>query len=352
MNLPRTMRALRLQRWGQRPGLVEIPVPVPTGDEVLLRVDAAGLCHSDLHVMDAAPGQLPYTLPFTLGHEVVGTVVAIGDGVSQEWLGGQHAVHGIWSCGDCRQCRSGRDNYCAALTGPVGGGLGRDGGLADFMLVPSTRHLVPVQGQDPVRVAPLTDAGLTAFHALRPYGDLLPGGVVVVIGVGGLGHLALQVLAASAPEAVVAVDPRAEARQLAIELGSARAVASVDEARTALTQVGAGSGADLVIALVGSADTLAAAGRLLAPGGQLALVGSAGGHLTVAKGADLPRGWGVAASFWGPRSDLVLVVAMAGAGTLHAETESFTLDEAPAAYERLRAGEVRGRAVVVPTLTV
>ncbi len=236
MNERRTMRALRLQHWGERPELVEVPVPVPTGDEVLLRVDAAGLCHSDLHIMDAAPGQLPYNLPFTLGHEVVGTVVEIGDRVSQEWLGGRHAVHGIWSCGDCRQCRAGRENYCAALTGPIGGGIGRDGGLADFMLVPSTRHLVTVQGQDPVRLAPLTDAGLTAFHALRPYGDLLPGAVVVVIGVGGLGHLALQVLAASAPEAVVAVDPRAEARQLAIELGAALAVASVDEVPAAIGQ--------------------------------------------------------------------------------------------------------------------
>jgi propanol-preferring alcohol dehydrogenase len=345
------MRALRLREWGQRPELIDVPVPVPTGDEVLLRVDAAGLCHSDLHVMDAALGQLPYALPFTLGHEVVGTVVAIGDRVSPEWLGGQHAVHGIWSCGDCRQCRAGRDNHCAALTGPIGGGLGRDGGLADFMLVPAARHLVPVQGQDPVRVAPLTDAGLTAFHALRPYGDLLPGAVVVVIGVGGLGHLALQVLAASAPEAVVAVDPRAEARQLAIELGAALAVASVDEVLAALGQVAPGAGADLVIDFVGSSDTLAAARGLLAPGGQLALVGSAGGHLKVAKGADLPRGWGVAAPFWGPRNDLVQVVAMAGAGTLNAETESFTLDEALTAYERLRAGDVRGRAVVVPTLT-
>lgn len=351
MNERRTMRALRLRHWGRRPELVEVPVPVPAGDEVLLRVDAAGLCRSDLHVMDVAPGQLPYDLPFTLGHEVVGTVVEIGDLVSEEWLGGQHAVHGIWSCGDCRQCRAGRENYCAALTGPIGGGIGRDGRLAEFMLVPSTRHLVTVQGLDPAGVAPLTDAGLTAFHALRPYADLLPGAVVVVIGVGGLGHLALQVLAASAPEAVVAVDPSAAARRLAMELGAARAVASVDDAAAAVTEVAHHAGADLVLDFVGSADTLAAAGELLAPGGQLALVGSAGGHLTVAKGTDLPRGWGVTAPFWGPREDLVQVLAMAGAGTLHAETECFTLDEALTAYERLRAGEVHGRAVVVPTFT-
>lgn len=348
MNQQPTMRALRLCQWGQRPELVEVPVPVPSGEEVLLRVDAAGLCHSDLHIMDATAGQLPYALPFTLGHEVVGTVVEIGDGVSREWLGGTHAVHGIWSCGRCRQCRAGRENYCADLTGPIGGGIGRDGGLADFMLIPSTRHLVAVQGRDPVQLAPLTDAGLTAFHALRPYRDLLPGSVVVVIGVGGLGHLALQVLAAFSPEAVVAVDPRAEARDLAITSGASRAVASVEEVPAAVSQVAHGAGADLVLDFVGSRETVEAGAALLAPGGQLALVGSAGGRLTVAKGAPLPRGWGVSAPFWGPRADLEQVVALAGAGSLHAETETYALGEALGAYERLRAGEVRGRAVVVP----
>ena len=154
MNEQRTMRALRLQQWGRRPELVEVPVPVPAGDEVLLRVDAAGLCHSDLHIMDAASGQLPYRLPFTLGHEVVGTVVEIGDRVSQVWLGGRHAVHGIWSCGECRQCRAGRENYCAALTGPIGGGIGRSNHMSAIvsstivrvrvsaMMVPSRRRSV------------------------------------------------------------------------------------------------------------------------------------------------------------------------------------------------------------------
>lgn len=350
--LPATMRAVRLVRWGERPELSEVPVPRPTGEQVLLRVDAAGLCHSDLHVMDAPSGRMPYTLPFTLGHEVVGTVVACGDEVSPaqagELTGARHAVHGIWSCGECRQCRRGRENYCVALTGPIGAGIGYDGGLADYVLVPSARNLVAAPGVDPVALAPLTDAGLTAFHAVRPFTELLCGGVVVVVGVGGLGHLALQLVAAQQPALVVAVDPRPEARALAERLGASTSVASVDEVGAALEVHGEPAGADVVLDFVGSGSTVAALPGLLAAGGQVAWVGSAGGRLEVAKGGDLPRGWGVRAPFWGSRADLAEVVALAAGGGLSSETETCTLDEAVAAYERLRAGGVRGRAVVVP----
>ncbi|HSV38022.1 MAG TPA: alcohol dehydrogenase catalytic domain-containing protein, partial [Nocardioidaceae bacterium] len=112
------MQALRLTAWGQDPELVRVPVPQPGPGELLLLVEAAGLCHSDLHVMDSA--SLPYDLPFTLGHEVAGTVVAVGSGVSHDWLDEAVAVHGVWSCGECRRCRAGRENYCFELTGPIG----------------------------------------------------------------------------------------------------------------------------------------------------------------------------------------------------------------------------------------
>lgn len=346
-DLPATMPAVRLVSWAAAPQEVEVPVPRPGPGQALLRVDAAGLCHSDLHVMDAPAGRLPYALPFTLGHEVVGTVVAVGDAEDASRLGEQCAVHGVWSCGACRACRAGRDNHCAALTGPVGGGLGLDGGLAEYVLVPALRHLVPASGIDPVALAPLTDAGLTTFHALRPHLEQLGGAAVAVVGVGGLGHLAVQLLARRAA-AVVAVDPRAEARALADRSGATRSVADVREAAAVLQELVGTAHADLVLDLVGTEDTLVGAAALLAPGGELVLVGSAGGRLTVGKGGSLPRGWGVRAPFWGPRADLVDVVALAAQGVLHAETEIHGLHEALAAYDRLRAGDVRGRAVVVP----
>lgn len=361
-SLPDTMRAWRLRAWGEPPELVEVPVPRPTGEEVLLRVEAAGLCHSDLHLMDAPPGAMPFTLPFTLGHEVVGTVAASGDDAGDPR--GRYAVHGIWACGKCRQCRRGRENYCATLTDAIGGGIGHDGGLADYILVPSARHLASAEGLDPYALAPLTDAGLTAFHALRPHRDTLADAIVVVIGVGGLGHLALQLLQGTGTAAVVAVDPRAESRDLASRLGADLTLSAVELVAPALaeraaTPEDAGThahathphgGADLVLDFVGATETLDAVPDFLAPGGQIVLVGSAGGSLTVRKGGNLPRGWGIAAPFWGTHDDLVQVVALAADGRVRAETETHPLADALVVYERLRSGDIQGRAVVAPAL--
>ena len=112
-------------------------MPTPRGTEVLVEVQAVGLCHSDLFVMSVAEGVLPYDLPLTLGHEVAGRVVAVGE-TSQTTAGRPHGVvHGVWSCGECHNCRRGQDNHCVALDGRVGCGLGRDGGLADYVLLPA-----------------------------------------------------------------------------------------------------------------------------------------------------------------------------------------------------------------------
>ena len=342
------MRAVRLHEWGIAPTLDRVPVPRPGPGQVLLRVDAAGLCHSDLHIMDSAEGVLPYELPFTLGHEVVGTVVALGDGADAAWLGRTCGVHGVWSCGECRKCRAGRDNYCVRLTGAIGGGTGMDGGLAEFMLVPSTRHLVEVDPAGGPSLAPLTDAGLTAYHAVVSQPVDPAGAIVVVIGVGGLGHLAVQVLAARSPEVVIAVDPRESARALALRLGAHHAVASVAGARELVAELSQGTGADMVLDFVGAPGTMDAASQLMATGGALTVVGSAGGHLTVDKSGSLPRGWRVDAPFWGPHRHLQEVFALAADGGLTAVVEVRGLDEALEAYQDLRHGRAAGRLVVVP----
>ncbi|WP_299023169.1 NAD(P)-dependent alcohol dehydrogenase [uncultured Dietzia sp.] len=345
---PATMRAWRLHAWGSGPTLDRVAVPRPAPGEVLLKVDAAGLCHSDLHIMDAAEGVLPYELPFTLGHEVVGTVVAVGDRSDSEWIGRTCGVHGVWSCGSCRKCRGGRDNYCVDLRGPIGGGTGYDGGLAEYMLVPATRHLVPVDPGAGPALAPLTDAGLTAYHAVVSQPVEVSGAIVVVIGIGGLGHLALQVLRDRSPEVVVAVDTRQSARELGLTLGADHAVASVDEARALVERLSDGSGADLILDFVGAQATIDACPSMLATGGALAVVGSAGGRLTVDKQGSVPRGWRGAAPFWGPRHHLAEVFDLAASGGLSAVVEVRSLDEVPRAYEDLRHGRASGRLVVVP----
>lgn len=341
--VPGTMQAVRLVAWGQQPELVEASVPVPRAGEVLLRVDAAGLCHSDLHLIDAAAGTYAYELPFTLGHEIVGTAVAVGSPADQDLLGEPYAVHGIWSCGECRACAAGRDNYCAELAGPIGGGIGLDGGLAEYVLVPSARHLVHAGSVDAATLAPLTDAGLTAYHAIRDHLPHVAGAAVAVIGVGGLGHLGVQLLAQHGAASLVAVDPRLEARELALRLGATAAIADAVELRDALPR----EGADLIVDFVGAPATVTAT-QHLAPGGDFVLVGSAGAPMSVGKAAGLQRGWSVTAPFWGPYADLTEVVALAAAGSIKAEVETYSLDEALAAYERLREGAVAGRAVVLP----
>ena len=348
-SIPRTMQALRLDAWASEPVLTEVPVPRPSGRQMLLRVDAAGLCQSDLHVMDAPAGQLPYTLPFILGHEIAGTVVAVGDPADEDWLGKATVVHGVWGCGECRNCRRGRDNYCLGLAGgPLGGGLGRDGGLAEYVLVPSARHLVRNPDLPAAAAAPLTDAGLTALHAVTEHRHLAEGGTTLLVGAGGLGHLALQLLVAVPDSCVVVVDTRRTARELARHLGAAGVAADLRSAADILASLGRGTGADLVVDCVGAAGTFADVPGALAPGGVLVVVGSGGGSIEAAKGRGLPLGWRIAAPFWGPRADLVRVLSLAQEGKLEAEITTYPLSEALSAYKALREGAVRGRAVVVP----
>lgn len=347
--IPARMRALRLTAWGTAPQLVDVEVPEPAGTEVLVRVEASGLCQSDLHIIDAAPGQLPYSLPFTLGHEVAGTVVAAGDLAPPGQVGRPVVVHGVWGCGSCRNCARGRDSYCLELVGgPVGGGTGRDGGLADYVLVPDERHLVDNPALPATLAAPLTDAGLTAYHAVSRHLPLLEAGTALVVGVGGLGHLALQLIRAHTDAVVVAVDNRPGARSLAVDLGAHGAAATVEEGAEVLTGLGRGRGADVVLDFVGTPDTTEALAQVVAPGGRIVLVGSGGGTLEAAKGRGLPNGWSVTAPFWGHRADLEAVIGLGAAGVVEATTRTYALDDALSGLADLRGGRVQGRAVVVP----
>src|SRR5579875_2800233 len=221
------MRALRLMEWKSEATIVEVEDPRPGPGQVVVRIGGAGACHSDLHLMhDFAGGLLPWGPPFTLGHENAGWVHELGEGVTHLSVGQPVAVYGAWGCGDCPRCQMGAETYCdnpaAAPVPSGGGGLGLDGGMAEFMLVPAARLVLPLpEGMDPVHAAPLTDAGLTPYHAVRrSWAKLAPGSTAVVIGVGGLGHLAVQVLKATTAARIVAVDTRAEALDLARQYGA------------------------------------------------------------------------------------------------------------------------------------
>jgi propanol-preferring alcohol dehydrogenase len=185
-----TMQAYRIVEWGHPPELVEAPVPEPGPGQVLVAVAGNGLCHSDamMSQMPAAIGEaIGWQVPFTLGHEIGGRVASLGPGVSGFAEGDPVAVISPSSCGHCPFCVRGEDNNCADSL--VGRGYGRDGGLASYVLVSSTRELVKLTTLDPVCAGPLTDAGATSYHAVkRALPRIHPGGTAVVIGAGGLGH--------------------------------------------------------------------------------------------------------------------------------------------------------------------
>jgi alcohol dehydrogenase, propanol-preferring len=205
------MRAYQLVEWQQPAVLCDVPVPDPGPGQVLVRVAAAGACHSDLHVMEFPAGVVPWRPPFTLGHENAGWVAATGAGVTGLREGDAVAVYGPWGCGRCKPCRVSAENLCEryAEIGARGGGLGRDGGMAEFLLVPDARYLMPLEALDPVDATPLTDAGLTPYHAVKQALPVLgPDATAAVIGVGGLGHLAVQILRAITAARVVALDVR------------------------------------------------------------------------------------------------------------------------------------------------
>ncbi|MGC8464035.1 MAG: NAD(P)-dependent alcohol dehydrogenase [Acidimicrobiales bacterium] len=348
------MRALRLLEWKSEPQVVEVDEPVPGPGQVVVRIGGAGACHSDLHLMrEFGPGVVPWDPPFTLGHENAGWVHALGEGVTGLEVGQPVAVYGPWGCGTCQRCRLGMENYCEnPLGAPVpggGGGLGLDGGMAELMLVPAARHLVALpEGLDPVTAAPLTDAGLTPYHAVRrSWPKLGPGSTAVVIGIGGLGHLAVQVVRATTAARVVAVDTRQEALALASAEGADLAV-SPESAASEIRAATGGRGADVVLDFVGSDATLAlgaSVGRTL---GDLTVVGIAGGTFGFSF-FSVPYELSAQTTYWGTRPELEDVLDLAARGLLRATVTTVTLDEAVEAYHRMEAGTAVGRQVVVPS---
>ena len=312
------MRALRLLEWKSEPVLEEVEEPKAGPGQVVVRIGGAGACHSDLHLMhDFGAGLLPWGPPFTIGHENAGWVHELGEGVTGLEVGQAVAVYGPWGCGTCARCRMGVEIYCENPAGaPVpsgGGGLGMDGGMAEFILVPAARLVVPLpEGLDPVHAAPLTDAGLTPYHAVRrSWKKLTPDATAVVIGVGGLGHLAVQILKATTAARVVAVDTRPEALELAREYGADLTVEVGDEAVEVIRRFTGERGADVVLDLVGADATLALGAAVARSLGDVTLVGIAGGSMPFSFFSQ-PYEVSLQTTYWGTRPELIEVLNLGG----------------------------------------
>ncbi|MFJ3660047.1 NAD(P)-dependent alcohol dehydrogenase [Streptomyces sp. NPDC090119] len=343
------MRAFRLVAWQKPAELREVPVPEPGPGEVLIRIGGAGACHSDLHIMEEPGPEDGTGLPLTLGHENAGWVEATGPGASGVAVGDPVIVYGPWGCGVCANCRQGQDNYCLETNG-VGGGLAEyDGGMADCLLVPSTRFLIPLGDLAPRDAAPLSDAGLTSYHAVKRSLHLLgPGSTAVVIGAGGLGQMAIQILRAlSAATTVIAVDTAADKLETAKRMGADEALTSDGETVERIRDMTRGQGAELVLDMVGVDPTLRMAAQVARVLGDLTLVGLGGGALPV-NFLSPPHECSVTAPYWGSLTELMEVVTLARQNKIELLVEHFPLDRAAEAYRLLHDGRIKGRAVITP----
>ena len=338
------MKAARLHALRQPLRIDEVTTPVVARDEVLIRIAGAGICHSDLHIRS---GEFPlppgFDLPLTLGHENAGYVEAVGPDVTSIRRGDAVAVWGGRGCGSCRICRQGDEQCCNMALWVAAGGY------AELMHVPSERFLIPLDGLDPVAAAPLADAGLTPYRAIKKVlPHLYPGAAVVVVGIGGLGHMALQILKAVAPSTrIIAVDVARDRLDAALALGASDAVDAGGDPAGEIMRLTGGEGAQAVIDLVGSDATLRTAAGAVGRMGIIVVVGLGGGTLPYSF-LGVRAECTVTCSYWGSYNEFREVLALARGGHIRPVVRRYPLEQVNEALDSLERGEVHGRAVITP----
>ena len=341
------MRAASLNGYGELLSITEIPRPVPAAGEVLVKVTAAGLCHTDLHLIDGDPAILP-GFPAILGHETAGIVEEVGAGVTSVSVGDAVAVFGAQGCGSCPTCVSGLENMCSVQVLSMNG-IGIPGGFAEYMIVPAERHLVPIGDLDPVKAAGLTDAGLTPYRAVRrALAHLEPGSTAVAIGLGGLGQFGIQYLNLLSDARIVGLDPDSAKRARARELGADLALDPTDaHFADALAEHDLAGACAAVLDFVGNDASLATARSLLGARGMLNIIGLGGGSTEIGF-FTMPPESVVTTTNWGSAPEMAEVIALAREGRIESTVTVYSLDDAQRAVDDLRAGRVDGRAVIVP----
>jgi NAD+-dependent secondary alcohol dehydrogenase Adh1 len=325
----------------------DVPEPTISGPlDVVVRIGGAGVCRTDLHIMEGQwDAAMHPPLPYTIGHENAGWVHEIGAGVTNVSVGDTVILHPTPTCGLCRACRAGQDMHCSQSRFP---GLDSDGGMAEYLLT-SARACVKLDPSTrPQDVAALADAGITAYHAVRKAVPLLyPGTTCAVVGAGGLGHIGIQCLAALTATRIVVVDRNPEALKLAEALGADSTVVADGTHVAAVQELTDGAGADVVLDFVAEQGAENDGFAMTRPGGSYFVIGY-GGTLTVPTLDIVSTERNIIGNIVGTYNELaeLMVLAQAGKVTLH--TKTYPLDAAAEALRDLDAGQVRGRAILVP----
>ena len=342
------MKAARLHAYGHNLVIDDVPMPSPDRGQVVVQIEGAGFCHSDIHVIDGDIRVLP-RMPLTLGHENAGRVARLGAGVQTVREGDPVAVYGGWGCGVCDPCVSGHEQLCER---PQWVGLSEhDGGYAEYLLVPHERYLVKLERLKPVEAAPLTDAALTPYRAIRKAQPFFEADHhVLLIGVGGLGQYGLKLLRLLTGSPIIAVDVSEDKLKRARELGADVVLnAGAADIAAHIKELTHGRGVTAAFDFVGSDATLSLAIGSTRALGKVTQVGLAGGtaRLKVLDNAAFEVTF--EATLWGTIKELREVLALAESGRLSPIPLEFEpLDRINEVYARVKQGQVDGRVVITP----
>lgn len=350
------MKSYDIVAYGAPLQLIERPTPKPTGSQVLLRVTAAGVCHSDVHIhagyFDMGGGKRfnmadrGMTLPHTLGHETVGEVAALGPDAEGVKVGDRRLVHPWIGCGTCDVCGGADENLCL---GPRFLGVQTAGGYSDHIVVPHPRYLLEIGDLSPEEAAPYACSGVTTYSALRKFGDGLRKRPAVIIGAGGLGLMAIALHRALGGKAAIAVDIDSVKREAALKAG---AVAAVDGAAPdAVQQLKDAAGGTVwqVLDLVGAPATAQLGIDCLTKGGKLVVVGLYGGQIAIPLPLIPQRALTIQGSYVGNLRETAELLALVRQGKVpRIPIRTRPLADASAALDELSAGKVVGRTVLTP----
>jgi NAD+-dependent secondary alcohol dehydrogenase Adh1 len=341
------MKAVRVVGYHTKLQLTDIPEPkIERPHDVVVRIGGAGVCRTDLHILEGQwEAKTGVELPYTIGHENAGWVHAIGDAVTNVKVGDKVILHPLITCGLCRACRFGDDVHCENSQFP---GIDTNGGYAEYLLT-TARSVVKIDDAlEPADVAALADAGLTAYHAAAKVARVTrPGNICVVIGAGGLGHIGIQVLKAISGVTVLVVDRNPDAVKLAEDIGADEGiVADGTHVQQILDRTG-GHGVEAVLDFVGEGGATKEGVAMLRRAGNYFVVGY-GENIDVPTIDIISTEINFIGNLVGSYNDLQELMVLAAQGKVKLHTSKYPLDEFQRAIDDLDAGQVRGRAILVP----
>ncbi|MGA0597897.1 alcohol dehydrogenase [Enterovirga sp. CN4-39] len=350
------MRCYCVTEFGRPLVAMDCDLPEPTGDEVLVRVKGAGVCHSDLHLWeggyDLGNGRIlslkdrGTKLPLALGHEIAGEAIAAGPQATRIEAGRNYLVYPWIGCGECSVCRAGNENLCAKAQFL---GVARHGGYAEHVLVPRSRYLLDLGDIDPAEAAPYACSGVTTYSALKKAGRSLYEKPIVIIGAGGLGLMCLAILKGMGGAGAIVVELDPAKREAALKAGAKAAIDGASPDAAAQIAAILGEQASVAIDLVGAPATASLGFDCLEKGGKLIIVGLFGGSAPWPLPFIPMRGITIVGSLVGNLTELTELMALVRAGKVPPiPVTRMPLSAANDALTMLRDGKVVGRTVLTP----